>query len=486
MGRFLKRYLKGFSCPPQVVGTYSRYSVLHDQSGALAVRTSGLGILLLMLSLSAAIAFGITASQPGIAIKASVVVAILVTAFLSTEIALYILILSMLLSPEFIVGDLQGSAALGRGITIRLDDILLILIGLGWLAKTAIHKELGLFLKTTLNKPILLYVVAVSISTTLGILFGRVDPLTGFFFALKYFEYFFVYFMLVNTITGAAQVKRYAFLALVTSLLVTLYAAAQIPGGGRVTAPFEGAVGEPNTLGGYLVFMICIVGGLFFTLESPKIKIPLAGLAFLFIVTILATQSRASYLALIVAYLAFLYVSRKNVPVLAFLSLLLVVSPFVLPSSTLDRIAYTVSQPKVVGQAQVFDVRLDTSTSARIRNWEQALADFRNNPITGYGVTGYKFIDAQYPRVLIDTGLLGLGAFLFLLYRLGEQAYLIYRNAEDPYLKGMALGLGIGFLGLLVHAVGANTFIIVRIMEPFWLFVGLVVGYSRLEKRASS
>jgi len=33
---------------------------------------------------------------------------------------------------------------------------------------------------------------------------------------------------------------------------------------------------------------------------------------------------------------------------------------------------------------------------------------------------------------------------------------------------------------MLVHAIGSNTFIIVRIMEPFWLFAGLVVKGHRM------
>ncbi|MFP6645103.1 MAG: hypothetical protein VCF24_16315 [Candidatus Latescibacterota bacterium] len=40
--------------------------------------------------------------------------------------------------------------------------------------------------------------------------------------------------------------------------------------------------------------------------------------------------------------------------------------------------------------------------------------------------------------------------------------------------------------GLLVHAVGANTFIIVRIMEPFWLLAGLVVSGAKLESAAAA
>ena len=66
--------------------------------------------------------------------------AIFIISFVSTDFALYILIFSMLLSPEFIVGATQG-ATLGRGITLRLDDFVLLIIGFSWLAKMSIQKE---------------------------------------------------------------------------------------------------------------------------------------------------------------------------------------------------------------------------------------------------------------------------------------------------------------------------------------------------------
>jgi len=42
-----------------------------------------------------------------------------------------------------------------------------------------------------------------------------------------------------------------------------------------------------------------------------------------------------------------------------------------------------------------------------------------------------------------------------------------------------------GFIGLLVHAIGANTFIIVRIMEPFWFALGMVVMMPELESKTT-
>ena len=90
----------------------------------------------------------------------------------------------MLLSPEIIIGETQG-ASLGRGVTLRFEDFLLVVIGFSWFAKNAVDKELGLFLKTPLNKAILFYTVACILATGFGIIAGRVNPKTGFFFVLK-------------------------------------------------------------------------------------------------------------------------------------------------------------------------------------------------------------------------------------------------------------------------------------------------------------
>ena len=119
-------------------------------------------------------------------------IVIFAVTFVNIEWGLYALIFSMLLSPEFMAGE-TGGASLGRGVTLRLDDFLLAVIGFSWFAKNAVNKELGLFLKTPLNRPIFYYILACIVSTGFGIMTGRVEGKTGFFFVIKYVEYFIVF-----------------------------------------------------------------------------------------------------------------------------------------------------------------------------------------------------------------------------------------------------------------------------------------------------
>jgi O-antigen ligase len=160
----------------------------------------------------------------------------------------------------------------------------------------------------------------------------------------------------------------------------------------------------------------------------------------------------------------------------------LLLSPLFLPSVVKQRILYTFNQPREPDQITIGDVRIDTSTSARLQSWKDALRDFQKHPILGYGVTGYPFVDAQFPRVLTETGLFGLATFLYLLYSVFKLALRHLREAEEPYCRGLITGFIAGFVGLVVHSIGVNTFIIVRIMEPFWFLVGIVTVLPMLQQ----
>ena len=435
-------------------------------------------VLLLFVLVSFAVVIPSLSPVKAVALAGGVVVFVL--SFVSTEIALYILIFSMLLSPEFIVG-VTGTST-GRGVTLRMDDFLLVVIGFSWLARMAINKELGLFLKTPLNKPIGFYLTLCLVSTLLGAIFGRVDLKTGFFYILKYFEYVIIFFMVSNHLRHRKQLRNYVWAMLLTCAVVSVIGMVNVPAGERVSAPFEGEVGEPNTFGGYLVFMICICAGLYLATTSFRNQLLCAFLILLFSVPLFYTQSRSSYLAAIPAVLSFIWLSKKRYWVLPVILLIGLLLPYIAPHPAKERVAYTFTQGRDRKDVvSIGGVKLDTSTSARIISWQEAVEDLKEHPILGYGVTGYKFVDAQYVRVAAEIGLVGLMVFLFLMATMFRESLRVQRAAKDPFNRGLAIGFVAGFIGLLFHAIGANTFIIVRIMEPFWFVAAMVMAIPSLE-----
>ena len=420
----------------------------------------------------------------GIAVASVFAIIIFTVSFVSTETALYMLIFAMLLGPQLSVGGGDEiTAARGRGVDLRADDILIATIGLSWFLRVAINKELGFFLRTPLNIPIAVYFIICIVATVHGYyLMRRLNPMVGFFFILKYFEYYLIYFMAVNHLREKEQIRRFLIAMLIVCFGVCVYAISQIPYVERVSAPFEGEIGEPNTLGGYLVLMFSLVVSLLVTPKSIGKKPLLLVLLGLMLVSLAATLSRGSWLALPLVILVLIALSRNRLLIVIPLVIALAFSPYLLPKSVTDRVGYTFNQPENEEQLKIGAVKVDSSTSARLISWKVILTqDFVHHPIIGWGVTGHSFVDAQIPRILIETGLLGLTAFFVLIGLLFRHGLLALRVSRDPLFEAIAIGYIAGLVGLLVHSVGCNTFILVRIMEPFWFLTALIIMIPRFE-----
>ena len=451
--------------------------VALSQGGGLGVILTALGLAGVALLVSS----GITSIPPSAALLLAFMLAVFVVVFVRTEIGLYILLLSMLLSPEIIMSG-QGTIAERRDIVLRIDDLLILIISFTWFAKTAVNKELSLFLRTPLNGAIGAYVVTHILSTLWGVVGGHVKFLSGFFYILKYVEYIFFYFMTLNNVKDRDQAQRLVVTAFLTAAIVSLVAIGQIPSGQRVSAPFEGDAGEPNTLGGYLVFMMALALGCALETKTKQFRAAMCALVGLMFLPFLYTQSRDSYLAFLPAFLVFVVLSRRRLILTVALIAAVVVGSSLLPDVVVKRITRTFEPEVGQPQARIGRLVFDPSTSQRIQSTQDALEGWSRSPLLGYGVTGFRFLDAQYSRTLVETGAVGFVAFGFLLWSIWRTAWQSYHKLRDPNLRGLTLGYLAGFIGLLFHGIGANTFIIVRIMEPFWFFTAIMVVLPQFEE----
>jgi len=443
-----------------------------------------LGVIIALLATAAYI---ITEFQPTTALIIGLSALVILVAMTNIEVALYILIFSMLLGPQVVASAATGTRLASRGLTLRLDDFLVVIIGLLWLARIAIHSDLGVFTKTPLNRQIAWYTFACVLSTGVGIVLGRVEVLAGSLFTLKYVEYFLIYFMVANNLRTRTQVRNYTVALLLVCLIVSLIGIYQIPSQGRASAPFEGVdeglrAGntEPNSFGGYLVLMLALNLGLLVTQESKRAKLVLSLLVGIILVTLGLTFSRSSYLALIPLFFSLLFFSKRRTGVLIGGLLLAGGFVFTAPKAVWDRIESTYSAPG--GEVVVGRLRLDSSTTSRLKDYKVALTSgFPQYPILGWGITGYSFMDAQYPRTLVETGAFGFAMFLWLLISVFRLARRHYQQAKDPLMKGVSLGFLLGHIAILTHAMGANSFIIVRIMEPYWFLAAIVMLVPQIE-----
>jgi hypothetical protein len=400
--------------------------------------------------------------------------------FHNPENGLLIILFSMLLSPEISLANIPG-----RPLTVRVDDLLIIAVFVAWLAHITVTRDWRGFTKTRLDLPILVLAVIFVLGTARGILSGSVNPLKAFFYLAKYIEYFILYWCVVNIVTTKDALSRYLTAGLITFIAVTLVAYSQFGQPVGVSAPFDKEGGEPASLGGYFLIIFALL--ISFMLHAPTAGKRLAclGLMLFLLAPFVKTLSRASYIAFAPMVLTLFLLTRKRKLKLGILLLAAaVIFPIVFRGLYADMarrlmVTFTGSHSAQFTSYQVGSQKItDQSALERITSWRWVLRNrFSRDQLTmlvGSGVTGIGFVEGQFFLVLGEAGILGVLAFYWLLFRAFILCVTTYRAAEESIPQGLSLAGAGSIVALLVQSLTTNTFIIVRIMEPFWFLIALV------------
>jgi O-antigen ligase len=90
-------------------------------------------------------------------------------------------------------------------------------------------------------------------------------------------------------------------------------------------------------------------------------------------------------------------------------------------------------------------------------------------------------IHNHYIKVLLESGVLGLAAFLWVLYSIGRVSLFVYRHGREQIFKVVG-GTALFALGALTFtAMVQDAFKPVLINELFWIIVGLAMAAYKLE-----
>lgn len=395
------------------------------------------------------------------------------------DFGVYILTIAMLLSPEIDAGDrYTGEVRLN----LRYDDVLIIVIFLGVMVKLAFEGRLRLWRPSPVNYGIVAYYGVCVVSTMLALerALGAWDRRTAFFVMLKMLQYYMVFWLTGHAIRSQADVRNLLKVFFTVAMIVAAYAIFSIGALPRVSAPFEQGGTEPNTLGGYLMVCICAALGLYTQTRSLRLRLVLLAIIAASAFPLLYTLSRASYMGLVVGMLTVSLVSRKW-HIAAVVAAVLAASPFVMPDAVVERVLYTFDEEsgeQVVIAGRDLPVTVDKSTHERIYVWNKVRYILTLGPIFtlfGGGVSWESVLDSQYARVLIETGIVGGLAFLFLQFTILRTTREAYLWTHDWVGRGLSIGMFAACIALNVHSAGTISFLIVRIMQPFWLLLALTV-----------
>jgi hypothetical protein len=392
------------------------------------------------------------------------------------EYGLYILLIAMLLSPEIEAGSVGTHDELG--VNLRYDDVLIVVIFLGVMLKHAFEGLPPIARPSPINAGIAAYYATCLVSSVLAMRLSvpAWDKDVAFFTLLKMLEFYLIFFMVGMSVTSMDEVRRQLKVFFAVSLIVCIYGIVSIGTQPRVSAPFEAGGTEPNTFGGYL--MIVMVAALSLAMYAPRrdARWIMYGLAAVASVPFVMTLSRASYASMLVA-LVLLGVFSRRYWLVGLVAVVLLAAPALFPAAVIQRVQSTFEPEGVAVEVPVVgsEVLIDKSAYERVYVWQKVRHNLGVWPVFGGGVSWDTVLDSQFARVIIETGLVGLAAFLFLLWRITQTSRQAFRWSRDWVAKALGLAMLVNTIALMVHSFGTISFLIVRVMEPFWFLMALVV-----------
>lgn len=269
-------------------------------------------------------------------------------------------------------------------------------------------------------------------------------------------------------------------------VVATIFASAALPvavglvegvtGDGRSIAGFarvDGTLAHPNPFGIYLALVL---------VAAAAVLPHVAGRARLALLVLLApigaclvlTYTRGAWIAAVLGLLVVGILQSRRL--LAAMVVVVVLVAALVPSigarfSDLER------DRRLSGAA-------GNSLVWRFEHWGEAVGDLADNPVSGIGLKmvqerseGQKNVHNDFIRILVETGVVGFGAYLWLLARMAKLTLAALRRTRRGVDRGIAVAAAGGFVVLLVASVSANVITQVVLL---WYFVALALASWRV------
>lgn len=376
----------------------------------------------------------------------------------------------------------------------KLIDIVLLGVVLGSFFKGGFH-----FAKTPMNKLLVFFGIFLYIQLWRGAFFLNTDmPLAigdpRFSNWKNYMVMFFLFAVVVSVVKDVKQIKILVILMCISAFIVSKGYYSTMSG--RDLTHFSYEVRDGGLLGYAGVngiatfeaeFMLFLLGLAAFKMRK-SLKLALWGLLALSGYCLLFSFSREAYAGILVG-LFFLGLVRQRWVLLALAVFLFSWQTFV-PVSVQERVLMTYDKN---------DKQLDSSAQDRVTIWNDAVELFHENPVIGAGFDTYEFqhrvgeyadTHNYYLKVLVETGVVGLMFFLYLLATIMRLGVKLYRTAQDPFLKSLGLGFSllmtcvfvVNFFGDRWHYIEVNGFLWVMLA---CVVSGLMIEQQRREEEAN-
>jgi O-antigen ligase len=300
---------------------------------------------------------------------------------------------------------------------------------------------------------------------------------------------FTVYFIAFSMAEGEKDRRRMAGAIVIALLLESV--ATIILGRTGSGSRAVGSFGQANDLGAFLSLHVPIAAALWFGVKKMWAKIGIAAAVLAGCVATVFTLSRASIVALGLT-LGVVAVRRSRALTMLLVSVALL-SPFWAPQWLKDRV---LGNPDAAEFQS--DVELDHAAQLRVDTWRAIGQLITEHPVDGVGFAGLEYVLPEtgenmglevkdsshntYLRFLSEMGILGLLAFIVLLFKCFSLARAGVAAAGSEFDRNLAFGMGVATLALAVNCAFGDRFFNVLIIGNFWITCALVDDIIRERK----
>ena len=360
--------------------------------------------------------------------------------------------------------------------------------GSGWFKRVdAFRQSWG----TPFDLPVILFLSILAVAAVLSIERTQ-SMITGLLYLL-----FVLFFYLVSWVLSrenhASSLKAVVWALMLASVILSLFGLYQYVVGVPVEKSwvdekmFTGlesrvfaTLDNPNVLAEFFVFTIPLSLAVLWSSRNNITRLFIAGIIGLSVLCLVLTFSRGAWLGFALAMLIFFLLKDRRA--LFLLLIMGVVGMFFLPESILARVAS-------IGNLQ------ESSTAYRLSIWAASLRIIADYWVSGIG-PGLPTFAIVYPyyslaagmayhshnlflQLVVEMGIVGLGAFLWLMWTFVRVGLKGLRATEDPYLKNLLIGLLSGMAGFLLQGLTDYVWYSPRLILTFWLMLGLMAAAVR-------
>lgn len=382
-------------------------------------------------------------------------------------------------------------------------------------AQVLIITAVGLYLLTKdkyrlvrsrMNYPIFAYIIACTLS-----LFSSVDIYISLYSLTGIVLLAALYFLVPHIVRKRKQIKKIMVSLISVSGLISIYSVAQylgldllglkVIGSGNISGPFE----NRNVLASFLVFTMPVSAGFFFEKIGKKMKIMVGLGAMITLVALVYTRTRGAWVGFIGAMAIFACIKltaeggmKKIFKSLFSKKSLIIIFLMVVCLGLLIRYDYKKQVSFTKKFLSIADVK-DPATRHRFVMWHTAIDIIKDHPLLGTGVGTFKKIHPKYQskylrtekygifqglsqfahndylEITANTGILGLGSFLWLivtLYWTGLKR--LKQISESKYSPNLLIITLSSLTAVLIHSFFHYSFYLPTTSMLFWLWLGLL------------